>query len=200
MQKTRTSLLLIAACIFISSCSIENRLYTKGFHVEWLQKKQAQEKTGKGASHIAQVQPEVTSTEETTNGCQTHKTTTQAIASVTIPEATDKTSPFESINPPIASAASTKPLDGVNAVSSSETKVSATDVMPKNKALKRKLLRKYADDTILYVILALLLPPLAVFLYEGQNWTDRCTLNLILTILCWIPGVVHALLVILDNR
>jgi uncharacterized membrane protein YqaE (UPF0057 family) len=168
--------------------------------VEWLQKKQAQEKTGKGASHIAQVQPEVTSTEETTNGCQTHKTTTQAIASVTIPEATDKTSPFESINPPIASAASTKPLDGVNAVSSSETKVSATDVMPKNKALKRKLLRKYADDTILYVILALLLPPLAVFLYEGQNWTDRCTLNLILTILCWIPGVVHALLVILDNR
>jgi uncharacterized membrane protein YqaE (UPF0057 family) len=51
-------------------------------------------------------------------------------------------------------------------------------------------------DTLLLIILCFLIPPLAVFLFEG-SWTSRCTLNLILTLLCGIPGVIHALIVIL---
>jgi uncharacterized membrane protein YqaE (UPF0057 family) len=52
-------------------------------------------------------------------------------------------------------------------------------------------------DTVLLVILAILLPPLAVYLYEG-SWTKRCTINLILTLLCGIPGMIHALIVVLS--
>lgn len=54
------------------------------------------------------------------------------------------------------------------------------------------------DDTdyILMLVLCFFIPPLAVFLKEGQKWTERCTLNLILTFLCGIPGVIHALIVV----
>jgi len=54
------------------------------------------------------------------------------------------------------------------------------------------------EMTILLVILAILLPPLAVFLYEGEA-TVRFWLSLILTLLFWIPGVIYALLVILGG-
>jgi uncharacterized membrane protein YqaE (UPF0057 family) len=56
------------------------------------------------------------------------------------------------------------------------------------------------DSYILYVILAFIIPPLAVFLYEGSEWTQRCTINLILTLLCGIPGLIHALVIILGKR
>lgn len=50
------------------------------------------------------------------------------------------------------------------------------------------------DDKILIYILAFLLPPLAVFLcYEMED--NQFLINIILTILCWLPGVIHALVV-----
>ncbi|RTL61077.1 MAG: YqaE/Pmp3 family membrane protein [Sphingobacteriales bacterium] len=53
-------------------------------------------------------------------------------------------------------------------------------------------------NTLLLVILAILLPPLAVYLHEGQINT-KFWISLLLTILFWIPGVIYALIVILGN-
>ncbi len=50
-------------------------------------------------------------------------------------------------------------------------------------------------STILLVILALILPPLAVGLKDGFG--GSFILNIILTILAWLPGVIHALIVVL---
>ncbi|MDY0343291.1 MAG: YqaE/Pmp3 family membrane protein [Lentimicrobium sp.] len=47
-------------------------------------------------------------------------------------------------------------------------------------------------NTILLVILAILLPPLAVYLVYNEIGTPFLV-NLILTLLFWIPGVIHAL-------
>ena len=47
--------------------------------------------------------------------------------------------------------------------------------------------------TLLY-ILAFLCPPLAVYLDIGTG--DELRLNVILTILGWIPGVIHALYIL----
>lgn len=47
-------------------------------------------------------------------------------------------------------------------------------------------------EQILLIVLCFLLPPLAVYLANGP-WV----LNLILTLLFWIPGVIHALIVVL---
>ncbi len=50
-------------------------------------------------------------------------------------------------------------------------------------------------NKILLVILAIFLPPLAVGLKSGIG--QSFFINLILTLLFWIPGVIHALIVIL---
>ena len=63
-------------------------------------------------------------------------------------------------------------------------------------ALKRNS-NKLRVDEVLLIVLCFLLPPLAVYMYEGR-WTSRCTLNLVLTLLCGIPGVIHALIVVLS--
>jgi len=48
---------------------------------------------------------------------------------------------------------------------------------------------------ILLIIIAILLPPLAVFLKSGAG--KDLLINIILCILFWIPGVLHALWVVL---
>ncbi|HBR53156.1 MAG TPA: YqaE/Pmp3 family membrane protein [Flavobacteriaceae bacterium] len=47
--------------------------------------------------------------------------------------------------------------------------------------------------SILTIILNILLPPLAVFLKHGLSSTFL--INLILTIIFWLPGVIHAFVV-----
>jgi uncharacterized membrane protein YqaE (UPF0057 family) len=71
----------------------------------------------------------------------------------------------------------------------------------------KKLLKEYKADKragrdtdtsmVLLVILAILLPPLAVYLKEGEI-NSRFWLSLILTLLFWVPGVIYALLVVFD--
>ena len=48
---------------------------------------------------------------------------------------------------------------------------------------------------VLLIVLAILLPPLAVFLKSGAG--KDLLINIILCILFWIPGVLHALYVVL---
>ncbi|WP_442512006.1 YqaE/Pmp3 family membrane protein [Novipirellula sp. SH528] len=52
------------------------------------------------------------------------------------------------------------------------------------------------ESKLLKVILAVLLPPLAVFMHSGLS--TQFWLNLVLTIVgFWIVGVIHALIVVL---
>jgi uncharacterized membrane protein YqaE (UPF0057 family) len=54
-----------------------------------------------------------------------------------------------------------------------------------------------AVSTLLLVILAILLPPLAVYLHEGVI-NGKFWLDLILTLLFWLPGLIYALIVVLS--
>jgi uncharacterized membrane protein YqaE (UPF0057 family) len=54
---------------------------------------------------------------------------------------------------------------------------------------------KAGMSKILLIIVAILLPPLAVFLKSGVG--KDLLINIILCILFWIPGVLHALWVVL---
>jgi uncharacterized membrane protein YqaE (UPF0057 family) len=47
---------------------------------------------------------------------------------------------------------------------------------------------------IIRIIFAVLLPPLGVFLQVGFSWT--LVLNIVLTLLGYIPGIIHAVWVI----
>lgn len=90
-----------------------------------------------------------------------------------------------------------------------ETSSYTTMTKKEKKAAKKELKQKLKDlranlkagnlsetDTVILVILAILLPPLAVYLYEGSI-TNKFWLSLILTLLFWVPGVIYSLLVVL---
>ncbi len=53
-------------------------------------------------------------------------------------------------------------------------------------------------NLLLLVLLAILLPPVAVYLYEGEI-NNRFWISLILTLLGFLPGVIYALVLILGN-
>ena len=59
--------------------------------------------------------------------------------------------------------------------------------------------REPSDNTVLLVILAILLPPLAVYLHQGEVNT-KFWISVLLTLLFWLPGVVYALIVILGDK
>ncbi|HMO33878.1 MAG TPA: YqaE/Pmp3 family membrane protein [Lacibacter sp.] len=61
-----------------------------------------------------------------------------------------------------------------------------------------KQMRRQGSDerTILLVILAILLPPLAVYLHQ-EAINTKFWISLILTLLFWVPGVIYSLLVVL---
>jgi uncharacterized membrane protein YqaE (UPF0057 family) len=55
-----------------------------------------------------------------------------------------------------------------------------------------------STNTVLLVILAILLPPLAVYLHEGVI-NGKFWLDLVLTLLLFLPGVIYALIVVLGK-
>jgi uncharacterized membrane protein YqaE (UPF0057 family) len=61
----------------------------------------------------------------------------------------------------------------------------------------KKAGRAAETDQVLLAILAILLPPLAVYLKE-EEVNSKFWISLILTLLFWIPGVIFALLVVFD--
>ena len=61
----------------------------------------------------------------------------------------------------------------------------------------KEVMRQSSTVSIVEIILAILLPPLAVFLHDGLGTTFW--ISLLLTLLFWIPGVIYALLVVTDT-
>jgi uncharacterized membrane protein YqaE (UPF0057 family) len=55
-----------------------------------------------------------------------------------------------------------------------------------------------STNQLLLVILALLLPPLAVYLHQGEVNT-KFWISLLLTLIFWLPGIIYALLVVLNE-
>jgi uncharacterized membrane protein YqaE (UPF0057 family) len=63
----------------------------------------------------------------------------------------------------------------------------------------KKTGKEPSTNTLLLVILAILLPPLAVYLHQGEI-NSKFWISLLLTLIFWIPGVIYALIVILGNN
>ncbi len=82
-------------------------------------------------------------------------------------------------------------------LSKQEKKARITDA---KQLLKNYKAEKAAGDassnTVLLAILAILLPPLAVYLHENDINT-KFWISLLLTLLFWLPGVIYALIVVL---
>jgi uncharacterized membrane protein YqaE (UPF0057 family) len=67
------------------------------------------------------------------------------------------------------------------------------------KEIKKHKQNPTADERVLLLlILSILLPPLAVYLHQGEI-NSKFWISLILTFIFWIPGVVYAMLLVLDQ-
>ncbi len=91
-----------------------------------------------------------------------------------------------------------KAITAFNQLSKKEKKHRIYEVKKQVNLFKKNMREGRVEDerTILLVILAILLPPLAVYLYENAI-TTKFWISLILTLLFWVPGVIYALLVVL---
>ena len=92
-------------------------------------------------------------------------------------------------------------MDEFNSLSRKEKRMKVKEVRKEIRQYKedRKAGRETDTDTLLLVILAILLPPLAVYLYEGEI-NNRFWISVILTLLAWVPGIVYALVLILGKH
>lgn len=92
-------------------------------------------------------------------------------------------------------------MDEFNSLSRKEKRSRVKEVKKELRAFKiaKKAGKETDTDTVLLVILAILLPPLAVYLYEGEI-NNRFWISLILTLLGWLPGIIYALVLILGEH
>ncbi|MFN0083543.1 MAG: YqaE/Pmp3 family membrane protein [Ferruginibacter sp.] len=63
----------------------------------------------------------------------------------------------------------------------------------------KKAGKEPSTNTLLLVILAILLPPLAVYLHEGEI-NNKFWIAVLLTLLFFLPGVIYALVVVLGDE
>lgn len=105
--------------------------------------------------------------------------------------------PFAPIAPTINT---TDALNEFNTISKAEKKERIKQVKSQLKEYKKakKAGKEPSTNTLLLVILAILLPPLAVYLHQGEI-NNKFWIALLLTLLFFLPGIIYALVVILGK-
>lgn len=193
------SSILIGFTLLFNSCSIEKRIHNSGYHITLNNNKvkSIKDKENKNIAQKTEKNPvdnnltirKYKSESETKNLAfskpQIDQKESQELKSNKSKVTKEKTQSFQIAKEEVFSSKD---------IGLEDRRFEATNIIKEKSKNKENKLRY---DTILLVLLAFLLPPLAVYLFEGENWTDRCTLNLILTLLCGLPGLIHALIVIL---
>lgn len=108
---------------------------------------------------------------------------------------------------PVSTPSNETPAPNVKEVMNSFNNLSRKEKKERFREVKKELkeykkLKKSgaepSTNTLLLVILAILLPPLAVYLHQGEI-NKKFWISLLLTLLFFIPGVIYALLVVLGE-
>ena len=190
-----------ALTLLLDACSVQKRYHRKGFTVNWNNASVKMNKNRK-VVHSESIQEEIVVSdskkiEKLTKKYQAPAKNDLVNNNTSHPSAIDlrlNSSEDKIRENKISNKAST--IREVNKKDVKSTKREAKKII---KVIKKEQKKQGSNtDIVLLVILSILLPPLAVYLYEGY-WTDRCTINLILTLLCGL-GIIHALVVILGNK
>lgn len=180
-----------AVTMLLASCTIQQRVYQPGLSIEW-----------KG---LHQKQTELNVEQAATEQVVTNEVTA-AVENVTAPS--------ENV---VAPAVTETAVQAV--VVEKDQKVSAKQLKQAVKEFKKEVSAIVANESVMasaqtavsesenakqpqedwvYILLIFLVPfgtTISVYLHEG-GWNKKVTTNLILTILCGIPGLIHALITI----
>ena len=184
-----------ALTMLLASCTIQQRVYQPGLSIEWKGFHQGQTK-----SNIEQPATEQTVVNETQLSISNE--VTSAIENVATPVATDAT--VQAVVVEKDQQASKKEVK--QAIKEFKNEVSSLVANESAVAAVQSSLTNTQNgsepESWVYVLLILLVPfgtTIAMYLHEG-SWTKKVTANLILTLLCVIPGLIHALVNIFGKK
>jgi uncharacterized membrane protein YqaE (UPF0057 family) len=121
--------------------------------------------------------------------------TNYSSASLVLPSSSVPAAPTKAPDPSTVKSA----INEFKYLSKRERKSRIREAKKEIKAYKaaRKAGKVSETETWVLVLLAILLPPLAVYLHQGEI-NSKFWISIILTLLFWIPGVIFAFLVIFD--
>lgn len=191
MKKLLFSLAIVG---ILGACSVDKRLYRPGYNIKW-NNSTAKTETNKKTTETPVLETESVAT----------------LSEETLTASTDNS--FVPLAKPenVFFAANKETNKAVVAANNSTVTANEAVKHYSKKELRKELIKEYKnakkspnDDHILLLVLLTLFVPfgstIAVYLYEGHQWTSRVTTNLILSILCFLPGMIHGLVVILGKK
>ena len=186
MKNKHILFLLLISLISISSCTMEKRHYQSGYYIDWKTNAKNTAAVNVSTSDIERVNP------KSMDQSQFSAATNEEIILT-------ETKIAESSN-----HNSKKGNSEIKESRKSDTKISVKDKIKAAKAinkLKKAAKRGDADGipTVVLFILAVLLPPIAVGLVTDWD-LEQTLINVGLTFLCWLPGIVHAIIVVSRAR
>lgn len=183
----------IIASILVTSCSVEKRHYTSGYSVQWNSKKTTVSATE--ASYVAKQTPKT----ETKTVLENKITSQAPLEQVTVTNHTNNktlvASASKAVHTPVIK---TKVNSFENAVANNNTKI--VDKIAAANIVKAPV--KGEGDTNLIIEIILCFFPffnlIAMYLKDGKSITLNFWIDLILDLLFFLPGIIFALLVVLD--
>jgi len=194
------SIFLLASCStsedVVSKGFLQKRKYNKGFHKSF--RKNTKTNKLESKEELALVENHTNSTsvskEESRN---TNVVTTNNHVSTTDKNISNaEYTPVKKATTKRINKIANRVAEKIENTISKESSV--TKVKKENKKSDNSDTKDDTDILLLYV-LAIFIPPLAVYLVTDGD-TNTVILNIILCLLCGIPGIIHAFIVIGDNR
>jgi len=204
MKKLLLAILVVG--FTISSCSIEKRLHQKGFNVEWNNnlsslKKDKKEKqdyvSSEAVEEIAVVNTKTIKAPSVNSSSEISVDGVSLNESIEAPVFVEDNTSNE-VNSQESSVVINTKTEKVNRSSkaSSSKEVASNKTMNSTKIVKKAL--KNGPSTTLLYVLCFFIPFLAVGL--ATDWdTNTVLINLLWTLLCGIPGVIHAIIIVGRN-
>ncbi len=184
----KTLSVVIVASILITSCSVEKRHYTSGYSVQWNSKKTTVSATE--ASYVAKQQSK-TENKKTTENKTVVQTPAEQVA--TTNSTVNKTLVASANKTAYAPNTKTKVNSFENTVANNNAKIVERVVTNQKSS---------GGDTNLIIEIILCFFPffnlIAMYLKDGKHITLNFWVDLILDCLFFLPGIVFALLVVLD--
>lgn len=173
------------------SCTVSKRIDRWGYRVSFDKKKQSE--------LINEEVAAVPMTDENRSTLQV----AENVPVVSLVE-TVRVEPTAEVNTPLVKAdvVIKNNANQANALAAGKLNKKAERIMAKLNANEAKTSDSNRAENWVYILLILLVPfgtTISMYLYEG-SWTKRVTTNLILTLLCGLPGLIHALVVIFGNK
>jgi uncharacterized membrane protein YqaE (UPF0057 family) len=188
------SVLVLLALVTLSACTMQKRVYNRGFHLEWFESKGSDKVA---AVHAKKAEKKQSQTSEQTLANKTETAANVENMDIAIRETKTVMNAVEENNNNVVSAPKVF-FKSTKMAQKALSQKSNTFAKPVMKAAVKQMTKpnKTADtDMLLLYILCIFIPPIAVGLATDWDATPVIS-NILWCLLCGLPGIIHAFIVV----